>query len=273
MSSATSALKASKSIVDSYVSTTEKSNLTTTFTESMLSDNNSNTMSKKNILGTILNIVKHPKFKWIVIAILLCICVFIYFKSQNKEVKIDENKEQIEDTRIEIMQDKEGRPILVDKKEQNYIDKITNLELKEKQLLDKINKLNADNILRNKHNFVQQHQQPQKQVFQSMPNNVPQYMPHHVSHHVSQPVHHVPQPIPQPVHHVPQPVPQPVHQPIPQPVQPVQHVAHIDESESSEEVFIEHENVMNHNLTIDEMNAIDKQLEDANFNNMEYESD
>ena len=85
MSSSTSALKASKSIVDSYVSSTERSDLTTSFTENTPTLSESG--SKKNIIKTILGVVKHPKFKWIVIAVLLCICVFVYFKSQNKQTK------------------------------------------------------------------------------------------------------------------------------------------------------------------------------------------
>ena len=76
MSSTTSVLKASKSIVDSYVSSSERSDLTTSFTEHTVthSDNNS-----KNIFQTVIGIIKHPKFKWMVIAVLLCICVFVYF--------------------------------------------------------------------------------------------------------------------------------------------------------------------------------------------------
>ena len=42
----------------------------------------------------------------------------------------------------------------------------------------------------------------------------------------------------------------------------------VPESESSEEVFIEDENVLNHNLTAEEMNAIDRQLEDVNLDNL-----
>ncbi len=39
-------------------------------------------------------------------------------------------------------------------------------------------------------------------------------------------------------------------------------------SESSEEVFIEDEHILNHNLTAEEMNSIDKQLEDVNIDNL-----
>ncbi len=42
----------------------------------------------------------------------------------------------------------------------------------------------------------------------------------------------------------------------------------VPDSESSDEVFIEDENVLNHNLTAEEMNAIDRQLEDVNLDNL-----
>ncbi len=42
----------------------------------------------------------------------------------------------------------------------------------------------------------------------------------------------------------------------------------VPDSDSSDEVFIEDENVLNHNLTAEEMNAIDKQLEDVNLDHL-----
>ena len=222
MSSATSALKASKSIVDSYISSTERSDLTTTFTEHTISE--TNVSSNSGIFGTIINVIKHPKFKWAVIAVLLCICALVYFKNQNKVMK-DNKKENID----------KKEPI--NNKEQEYMQKMNELEIKEKILLEKMNQFNT-----------------QIKAQMQIPKNQPQMQ--------------VPRPQPQPQMQVPRPQPQPQHQ--------HQHQHHpqqpSNESESSEEVFIENENVMNHNLTMEEMNAIDRQLEDVN-NIMGYESD
>ena len=226
MSSATSALKASRSIVDSYVSSSERSDLTTTFTEHTPTHSN----TTNTIMKTVMNIVKHPKFKWIIIAGLLCICVFFYFKKQNKQIK----KEQLEDTRlnsVEISQSNDGRPILVNK-EKVYMDKIKQLENKIQENIQQSNLA----------------QKAKNQPSQSQPQ--PQHQPQHQSQHQSQHQH------------------QPQHQP-----QQAQYVSQMDDTESSDEVFIENSNVMNHNLTMDEMNAIDKQLEDININDMGYESD
>ncbi len=232
MSSSTSALKASKSIVDSYVSSTERSDLTTSFTEHSVT---SSTIAKsgKNIIQTILGVVKHPKFKWMVIAVLLCICVFVYFKSQNKQTK-KTNKEQIEDTRLDITPDKDGRPILVDVKEKEYMNKLSQLEQREKQLQEKINQINANN---NQQAAIQRAQQAQM---------AEQLQRAQEAQRAEQ---------------------------LQRAQQPPQRVEQAQETESSEEVFIENENVMNHNLTRDEMNAIDKQLEDINIDDMGYESD
>ena len=262
MSSSTSALKASKSIVDSYISSTERSDLTTSFTENTptLSDS----FPQKNIIKTILGIVKHPKFKWIVIAILLCMCVFVYFKSQNKHTK-QANKEQIEDTRLDITQDKDGRPILVDLKEKEYMDKISQLEQKEKQFQEKIN---TNNIQQASQNIQQVSQRTQQQQAASHSSQQAAQQAAEAQR-VQQAVQQVSQRAQQEAQRSQQEAQrsqqeaqrsQQVHQTIEQ------------ESESSEEVFIENENVMNHNLTREEMNAIDKQLEDININNMGYES-
>jgi type III secretory pathway component EscV len=268
MSSSTSALKASRSIVDSYVSSTERSDLTTSFTENTptLSDS----LPKKNIIQTILGVVKHPKFKWIVIAVLLCVCVFVYFKSQNKQTK-QANKEQIEDTRLDIIQDKDGRPILVDLKEKEYMDKISQLEQKEKQLNDKINQMNANNMRRNNMRSdnmrSDNNQHPNTQVPSTQKAQEAAQRAQEAAYRVQQEAAAA----------------QKAQQEAAA-AQRAQEEAYRaqqeaaaaqraqQESESSEEVFIENENVMNHNLTRDEMNAIDKQLEDINIDDMGYES-
>jgi hypothetical protein len=256
MSSSTSALKASKSIVESYISSTERSDLTTTFTENTpISD----ISPKKNIIQTILGVVKHPKFKWILIAILLCICVFVYFKSQNKQTK-QANKEQIEDSRLDITRDKDGRPILIDLKEKEYMDKITKLEIREKQLQEKLNQLNANKIINNPQVVSQQEAASQQAAARLAAQQEAAQRAAHQARLEAQ-----------------QEAAQRAQQ---EAAQRAAHQAQLasqqrtqqNESDSSEEVFIENENVMNHNLTMEEMNAIDRQLEDINIDNMGFDS-
>jgi hypothetical protein len=248
MSSSTSALKASKSIVDSYVSSTERSDLTTSFTEN--TPTLSNTGLKKTIIQTILGIVKHPKFKWMVIAVLLCICVFVYFKSQNRQTK-QANKEQIEDTRLDIAKDKDGRPILVNLKEKEYMDTISQMEQREKQLHEKIHQMNSNNMRSNNNQQSKQHQDmiaaqqaQQAAAFHRAQQEAEAQRAQRARQEAE----------------------------AQRAQKPISHREPESESESSDEVFIENENVMNHNLTRDEMNAIDKQLEDININNMGFES-
>jgi len=66
------------------------------------------------------------------------------------------------------------------------------------------------------------------------------------------------------------PQPQPPRQSAPKQKQPIEHLS---ESSQSEEIFIEDKNVMDHNLTAEEMNAIDKQLEDVNLDHLMHASE
>lgn len=69
--------------------------------------------------------------------------------------------------------------------------------------------------------------------------------------------------------------PQPPPQPSQQKQQNVkqQHVEQLTDTTSSEEIFIEDKNVMDHNLTAEEMHAIDKQLEDVNLDHLMHASE
>lgn len=248
MSSSTSALKATKSIVDSYVSSTERSDLTTSFTEHSISSSASKTNVNTNIIQRILGVVKHPKFKWMVIAVLLCVCVFVYFKSQNKQTK---NKEQIEDTRDAKLDVIDGRPTLVNNdKEKEYMDKMAQLQQKEKQLLEKMNQMN------------QMNNQRAQLIAQQVAQQEAQLLAQRAQHEAQKVQQESQRPQPQTEANR-------ARQNVINRAPPRESM----DSESSEEVFIENENVMNHNLTRDEMNAIDKQLEDINIDEMGYESD
>jgi hypothetical protein len=245
--SSSSALKASKSMVESYVSGTEKSDLTTSFTSNSSVSENDSGLSN-GIMEKVMIVVKHPKFKWVVIAILLCVCAFIYFKTQkpSKNVKEDTRKDK-----LDVKLNKNGHPELVEK---NKSDKSVKFEFKDKNLQKKLEEL--DN--KQQQQFFTNHMQQMNQQPQMM--QPPQH--HHTQPHVPQP-HHMPPP--QQVPKVPQQVPKvPQTVQAPQQVPQVQSIAKDSDSEEteSEEVFIENENIMNHNLTMEEMNAIDKQLED-----------
>lgn len=219
-----------KSIVDSYMSSTNSDTISTAVEY---------IKNKQPILNKVLDILKHPKIKWVLIGLVLCAVSFFYLNTQKSKIS-KLNKKQIENTNVNTELNENNRPILVDKKE--YIEKLANLELKEKQLLEKINKMNN----------------PASQMYQNV------YKPHVHQHQQSIPQQPKPQQsIPQ------QPQPQPSI-PLPPKKIPDQPTIYEEDDNSSEEVFIENENVRNHNLTMDEMNVINKQLENIN---MEYESD
>uniref|UniRef100_A0A6C0HV89 Uncharacterized protein n=1 Tax=viral metagenome TaxID=1070528 RepID=A0A6C0HV89_9ZZZZ len=222
MSSSTSAIKASKSIVESYISSnSEKSDLTTSFTSH--SSETDVDIKANGIMFKIINYVQHPKFKWVVIAILLCIFAFVYFKTQSKPVKKDAKSDAKKDN-LNVRLNKNGHPELVEK------EKPLTFGFKDPELQQKIEQLD---------NKQQQFFMKQMQQQMQMP---PQQMQMPQQHnHMAPPQHHQ--------HQVPQPV--------------SQQKEETDSSEESEEVFIENENIMNHNLTMEEMNAIDKQLEDV----------
>jgi hypothetical protein len=286
--SSSSALKASKSIVESYVSSSEKSDITTTFTEHSVSECENNNLSKNNIIKFLLDMVKHPKFKWALIAILLCIFVFLYFSSQNK--KSDKKSYKKEDTRnsnIEIQKDKNGKPILVDKKEQELMNKITQMEQTEKELLNKINKMNTNNILNKQVQNTQQEirtiQDTNREQQEETRRNQQEQEARIIQQEEVRRLQQVQQEEVRRMQQAQEVRRMQQAQEEARKMQKEQEVRRMEQqkqvkqleedTESSDEVFIENENVMVHNLTIDEMNAIDKQLEDININNMGYETD
>ncbi len=232
MSSSTSAIKASKSIVESYISSdSEKSTLTTSFTShSSATDIDS---KSEGIINKIMEYINHPKFKWVVLALLLCIFAFIYFKTQSKPVKKN-SKDDAKKDNLNVRLNKNGHPELVEK------DKPMTFGIKDKSLQEKLEHL--DN--------KQQQQFFMKQMQQQHHQHQHQMAPQQMAPQQMAPQQMAPQMVPQ----QPQMAPQQQHQ---------QAENDTSDSESSEEVFIENENIMNHNLTMEEMNAIDKQLEDV----------
>jgi hypothetical protein len=215
MPSSSSVVKASKEIIESYTnSSSEKSNLTTTFTDNTVSEKVSN-----SILDKVLKIVKHPKIKWILIALILCAIILFYFKTQNNK-KIEGLVKKTQKT-INLPQNK-------DQVQSQDINALIEKEMKDKLMREK--------ILR-EHLMQQQYQQQQQQFQQQ------QYQQQQHNQSQSRPKQNVVQPA------------------------PIKELSE-NESESDDEIFIEDKNVMNHNLTMDEMNAIDKQLEDVNIDHI-----
>ncbi len=239
MSSSTSAIKASKSIVESYVSSnSERSDLTTSFT----SHSSATDVDNNSIVNKIMVYIQHPKFKWVVIALLLCIFAFIYFKTQSKPVKKNV-KENPKKDNLNVKLNKNGHPELVEK------DKPVAFGFKDKELQQKIEQL--DN--------------KQQQLFlQQMAQKMNQHMAHqHMAHpQMMQPQQMQPQQM-QPQQMQPQKTQSQNNKPAEQAQNAPPQQVDSESSDESEEVFIENENIMNHNLTMEEMNAIDKQLEDV----------
>jgi hypothetical protein len=189
------AAKAAKKIVEKITSS-EKSDLTTSF---------SNTASEKAVtlvkqtggyVTALKSVFTHPKFKWIIIFVLLCGVAFYYFKFQRK------NKLPI---RLGPLKAQQPAP------QQNIF---------QQHMAMKQNMLNNEAV------------QMQAQAQAEAQARAHAQMMLKKTQEVKKPV---------------------------QRAQPIQESS----DESSEEVFIEDNKVMEHNLTADEMHAIDKQLEDV----------
>lgn len=184
-----------KSFIETF---TSSDNPTTTFTEHTVAH-----VTKKNgIFFNILSFVSHPKFKWYILGIILCVVAFIYFKFQNikpKEKLPNENKQEFANQNDNIN-------VLLETRDNAWLSKINTLKQQFNTQLATQADVNAQLLaqLQNAH----KHTKPSKQPEQS------------------------------------------------------------SETNSSEEIFIEDKNVQEHNLTADEMNAIDKQLEDVNMDHL-----
>ncbi len=254
MSSSTSALKSGKSIIESYVSSSsEQSNVSSSSNRK----GTNKSSSKNSIISTIFKLPQHPKFKWAVIAILLCICVFIYFRTQNKALKSKKGageknkKEQLEDSRVN-KSDKNERNALID--DINSLEDIDGEEF-QKRLSSYNSSLMSQQLpqqfqaSQHPQQVAQQRMQQQRMQQQRMQQQRAQQVPHQTS--VQQRMQQVPQQVPEQV-----------------PEQVPQHAQEMLDTDSTDDVFIENENLMNHNLTLDEMNAIDRQLEDVNIDNI-----
>ncbi len=203
MSSVSAAVKSAEELIESISSSTERSNLTTTFTNNTIVNKSSGFFTK------FLDIISHPKFKWILLAIILTIIAFLYFKSQNKQIE----KHSPNDATYNVVQDENGKPLLVEVSDMPNVEQM-------KQQTD---------------------QQTRQQIRQQMEQQMEQQTDQQNRQQVNQ-----------------------------QKKQNKKSISPISEEseDSSDEVFIEDENIMKHNLTAEEMNAIDRQLEDVNIDHL-----
>ena len=185
------------------------------------------------IMSKLLGLISQPKFKWYILGLLLCIVAFIYFKFQNKTL----NKQSEE---IKAEQKEEFNvDVDVDKIEKD--NNLNNtLEERDKLWINKINEL--------------------KQQFNNQLATQADINTQLVAKLQAQPQIQIPPPIQK---HPPPQKQQASKQPVEQ----------LTETTSSEEIFIEDKNVMEHNLTAEEMNAIDKQLEDVNLDHLMHASE
>lgn len=215
------AINSTKSLIESF---TSSDNPTTTFTEHTVSS----VQNSGGIMTQVLSFISHPKFKWYILGVLLCIVAFIYFKFQNRKIPKQENLSN--DTKENVTNNMNKN-----------LNKDTNVELEERDKLW-INKFNDMKQQFNSQLAAQvdintqlvaklQNQQMQTIKNQPLQGNTQGNSQGTV-------------------------------------VQKKEQNEQLSESTNSEEIFIEDKNVMEHNLTAEEMNAIDKQLEDVNLEHL-----
>jgi HAMP domain-containing protein len=230
---------------------------------------NSTPMQKNNIKFNPVEFIKNNlnKIKWVLLGLIV---IYLIYSFMNKETVSNKVDKKLEDYKIVL--DKDGNPVLLG---MDDIEKIK----------DKMNEHMINQQMLQRQQQVQQqmpsHEVPQQQVQQQMPSHevpqqqVQQQMP---SHEVPQqqvqqqmPRHEVPQQQVQqqmPRHEVPlqQQVQQqmPRHEVPPQPEQKntVETLNNILLEESDEDQYMEDFNVKSHDLTEDEINRINHQLDE-----------
>jgi hypothetical protein len=193
---------------------------------------------KTNVIKKIMTYVSHPKFKWIVAALLLCTLAFAYFKYQqhikNKKIKAVKNSSAQANAKAQPpaqAQIQNNHNIAKEPMPQQF-QQFSNVGLNEETIR---NQLDAQLIQQQLMQQQLMHQQLNKvQMMQEKANS---------KNHVNV-----------------------------KPGKKQKNVKIVDPEESttedeSDEIFMEDQNVMTHNLTMDEMNAIDKQLEDVHIDN------
>ncbi len=230
-----SAIDKVTSSTKSFIETfTSSENPTTTFTEHTVEN-----IASNGIVQKVLAFISQPKFKWYLLGLLLCVIAFIYFKFQNKKPKKENfNTDKTQETSEMKVQENTNN----DMKENITL----LLQERDKEWINKINNI------KNQYNtqlatqadvnskLVHQINEQNLRLHAQQQKNPPQQQKNAQQQHKNT-------------------------------SQELQQ--QLSESSCSEEIFIEDKNVMEHNLTAEEMNAIDKQLEEVNLDHLMHASE
>ena len=241
-------------------------------------------------------LVSHKKFKWVVLTGILIIILFFYFKSQNKASMKKTSEKLTNDEKFKIVLDTNGKPSLVDNKnlpeKETVAPKLNKNELSPNYIaqMEQLTQMAQNNPqqmtpqqvaslqLASQQMALQQmvlqreaqNQMPQNQMEQNQMQQFPQQFPQHFSQPQPQYQQQMPMPLPLPQQQMQQqqmPLPQTQQPPKTSMqskqavVQPSKNKQPVRVEESSEDDLSEDDNVSAHNLTLDEMETINKQLE------------
>lgn len=236
MSSVTSATKvvnAAKNIIESFTSSSEKDHMTTTYTD------HTQYNDQGGIMATVQSIISHPKFKWALLFVLLCVTVYIYFRKQSKRTQ--SKTEKVSNTLVDQINQQD----------------LSNIEAEMRRVLEHEIRTRLQNEL---------HAPPAQPSMKSsaQPSMKSPAQPSMKSSAQPSTKSSGRQVRPSAKSSVKSSTAQDDTMPT------VSHdvLVSTESDSSSEEVFIEDKNIMNHNLTQDEINAIDKQLEDGGIDHI-----
>jgi len=225
------------STIDNAISSTKS------FIESFTSSDNPTTTFTEHtvasithtdsIITNIINFISQPKFKWYFLGLLLCIITFIYFKFQNKKPKTTITEEQEQMTAEKTNQ--KNVDVLLENRDKEWINKINTMKQQFNMQLAVQSDINAQLI---------------SQLQTTKRGSQPVVNPNPINEQQTQKQQTLKQQIPRTIQN-----------------------EKLTDTSVSEEIFIEDKNVMEHNLTAEEMNAIDKQLEDVNLDHLMHASE
>jgi hypothetical protein len=268
-----SAKKIAKHITES-ISSSESSIMTPSFSENdIIMKPFKGGSPKESIINKIKSIKNNKKFKWIIITVFLIFIISKYFKSNKKSKSKPKETKKSEDDKYKIVLDSNGKPTLVNNVPLNK----PNENMANSQPLNQLTQDQLQHISKLA-NSVQQLPLPvpptQPQIIQPpMPPmaQIPPSMPPMAQMQQMPPMQQIPQMAPSmpPMQQMQQ-IPQMAQMQVPKQKQmPVQEKSSKKSkkvvSESSSEVETsEDDNIMSHNLTVGEIEAINKQLDDGN---------
>ena len=259
-----SAKKIAKHITES-ISSSESSIMTPSFSENdIVMKPFKGGSPKESIINKIKSIKNNKKFKWIIITVFLIFIISKYFKSNKKSKSKPKETKKSEDDKYKIVLDSNGKPTLVNNVPSNK----PNENMANSQPLNQLTQDQLQHISKLA-NSVQQLPlpvpPPQPQIIHQMQPPMP---PMAQMPSMQPPMVQIPQMAPMAQMQQMAPMAPPM-VPQKQKQMPVQEKSSKKSkkvvSESSSEVETsEDDNIMSHNLTVGEIEAINKQLDDGN---------